>query len=49
MLRYPHKDLYRSMDWDPFDDEPEDGHVWTSVGRLVIPSELDWWMSWGLQ
>jgi hypothetical protein len=33
MLRYPHKDLYRSMDWDPFDDEPEDGHPWTSVDK----------------
>ena len=33
MLRYPHKDLYRSMDWDPFDDEPEDGNPWTSVDK----------------
>lgn len=40
MLRYPHKDLYFSMQWDRF-DEPEDGHVWTTVdslGRLAIPS-----------
>ncbi len=45
MLRFPHKDLYDSMDWDPFDDEPEDGHLWTrvdSLGRRVVPWEVDW-------
>jgi hypothetical protein len=42
MLRYPHKELFRSMDWD--DDEPEEGLLWTrvdSLGRFAIPSELD--------
>jgi hypothetical protein len=44
MLRFPHKELCRSMDWNPLGDEPEDGHVWTSVdslGRLVIASGVD--------
>ncbi|HXN62616.1 MAG TPA: hypothetical protein VN886_19380 [Acidimicrobiales bacterium] len=45
LLRFPHRDLYLAMGWDHFDDEPEDGHLWTSVdsqGRKVIPSEMDW-------
>jgi hypothetical protein len=45
MLRFPHRDLYLAMGWDPFDDAPEDGHLWTSVdslGRSVITSEVDW-------
>ena len=44
MLRYPHKELFRSMDWDPFHDEPDEGLLWTkvdSLGRWVIPSAYD--------
>ena len=44
MLRHPHQVLHRSMDWDPFDDEPDDGLWWTKVdspGRRVISSEYD--------
>jgi hypothetical protein len=44
MLRHPHKKLYRSMDWDPFDDEPDEGLLWTrvdSLGRWAISSEYD--------
>ena len=50
MLRYPHKELYYSMDWYR-DDDPDPGLLWTSVdtlGRLVIPPEWDTIMSWGL-
>ena len=51
MLRYPHKELYFSLGFYPFDDAPDEGLLWTevdSLDRLVIPPEYEGMRSWGL-
>jgi hypothetical protein len=51
MLRYPHKKLCGSLGFYPFDDPSDEGLLWTEVDtfdRMVIPSEYEGIMSWGL-